>query len=106
MINKNETMHPLETAASTGRMEEQPSALLTHERVKEVIRTRTAMLSTIKQDIGTRLYDVLTQKIEHEKASLLRMVDDETKRAEMKRRLNKVLRGEYFIQKPLDTHLF
>lgn len=75
---------------------------MNHLGAQKISQQRNAMLQTIARDITPALYEALEKKMEYEHASLLAIIESDTKADAMKKELNKTLKSEYFIQKRLD----
>lgn len=103
--------HPHERLRSTEHFHESAAddaasgALLTPVQVEQVFRQRSESLSSIEADIGPALYEALHTKIAYEKTFLLTVIESNAKVTATKKRLNRILKSEYFVQKPLDTHI-
>ncbi|MBI5644854.1 hypothetical protein HY970_02040 [Candidatus Kaiserbacteria bacterium] len=102
MIRKNETLRPKEELRTPSDLPVDSDTIITTMHAEEIFRARKALLASIRIDIRAPFYDVLQRKIEFERSSLLTIVDDEKKIVETKRKLDRVLKSEYFIQKRLD----
>ncbi|MBI5004188.1 hypothetical protein HZC00_03785 [Candidatus Kaiserbacteria bacterium] len=105
MNNPHEHMHHTERFRSDESPQDAPPAGLTLPQAQSVYTERSEMLASIHADISRTLFDALRTKIEYEREFLLSVVESEAKIAAMKKRLNKTLKSEYFVQKPLDTHI-
>ncbi len=77
---------------------------LSHEQAEEVMLVRQKMLFSLKGDIDITLFDALDKKLQYERVSLQQLVEADTEVREIHRKLNKVLRSEYFVQRPLDIN--
>ncbi len=73
---------------------------------QKMFSSRRAMLGLLDRDITPAFFDALRAKVEYEYSYLLGIIESNTKLAETKKRLNKVLKTEYFVRKPLDTNIF
>jgi hypothetical protein len=105
MTNHHERLRPTEHLHSSEAHDATPGASLTPVRVEQVFRQRSESLSSIAANIGSALYEALHAKIAYEKTFLLTVIESNAKVTETKKRLNKTLKSEYFVQKPLDTHI-
>ncbi|MBI2030418.1 hypothetical protein HYT05_02240 [Candidatus Kaiserbacteria bacterium] len=105
MTNPHERLRSTEHSRRGEAHDAAPSALLTPVQVEQVFRERSESLSSIEADIGAALYDALHTKIEYEKTYLFTVIESNAKVTETKKRLNRILKSEYFVQKPLDTHI-
>lgn len=95
----------MEDLKQTGSTTSTPTTSLTALRIESVVMERSAMLDSVKQDIGSDLYAILAKKIAYEHAFLIERMESDSKRTEAKKMLNKVLKAEYFTQKSLDAHI-
>jgi hypothetical protein len=105
MKDSHERLRSTEHFHSSEAHDAAPSTLLTPVQVEQVFRERSESLSSIESDIGTALYDALHAKIAYEKTYLLTVIESNAKVTETKKQLNRILKSEYFVQKPLDTHI-
>lgn len=81
---------------------------ISHEHTacaERMYASRASMLESLGSHIGGSLYEALAKKIEHERTTLLGMFAREEKVTAEKRRLDKVLRTEYFVYRRLDIHV-
>ncbi len=78
---------------------------VTEAHVDAMYTERRSMLESLGAAIGARLYEALGKKIDHERSSLRSIIERDEAVTETKRRLDKVLKSEYFIYRKLDTHL-
>jgi len=92
----------LPEAASTPQKESH----LSISAVEEVSAHRKDMLRSIESDILPALRDALVAKLEYERTFLLGIVESDSKASATRKQLNKVLRSEYFVQKPLSADIF
>ncbi len=105
MTNPNERLRILEVPHSAHEQDALPGARLTRERAERVFKQRKEMLVSIKANVGAPLYEALTEKINYENAFLLMIIESDAKAVDAKKRMNKVLKTEYFVQKPLDVNI-
>ncbi len=104
MIERHETLRPKEIVAEpNAEMTATPLAVI---RAEEMRHIRIDMLHNIRNDIDTALYDRLLTKIEYERALLIALADEESQASAAKKKLDRVLKTEYFTLQRLDHHLF
>lgn len=96
-LTPHETLRNIEESASTVSREHVASA-------ERMYASRSSMLESLASHIGGSLFEALARKIEHERTTLLGMFEREEKVTAEKRRLDKVLRTEYFVYRRLDTN--
>ncbi len=82
-----------------------PQKQLDPARVEQMFTQRKERLFSIKGDIGAALYEAIRAKVEYENSFLLGVIETDAKIAETRKRLNKTLKAEYFVQKPLDANI-
>jgi len=105
MTNPNERLHIPEVPRNAHKQDALPGARLTRECAERVFKQRKEMLVSIKTNVGAPLYEALTEKINYENAFLLTIIESDAKAVDAKKRLNKFLKTEYFVQKPLDVNI-
>lgn len=105
IINTNERWRPLESPRTKEAQDAHSAVRLTPARAEAIFEERKDMLASARTHIGTALYDALRAKIEYEHTSLLGIIDTDAKVGEERTRLNKVLRAEHFVQKPLEANI-
>ncbi len=76
---------------------------MNHLDVQRIVDERAKMLSSIAHDISSPLLEALKKKLAYEHASLLAIIESDTKADAARKDLNKTLKAEYFIQKTLDV---
>ncbi len=101
----NEQLRRAETLLPSTEIEAAQGASTSFARASEMLETRKHMLASIESDIELVLFGMLSDKIEHEYASLVAMMESEHKAVEQKRKMDRVLKSEYFTRKRLDLDL-
>jgi hypothetical protein len=101
----NERWRSAERSERAGVQDAHPIVRLTPPQAEELFDERRDMLASTREHIGAALYEALCAKIEYEHTSLLKMIDADAKVGQERTRLNKVLRSDYFVQKPLEANL-
>ncbi len=104
-MHTHETLHPREHFTPSPAPETQGNARVTLAHADHIHASRRTMLEGLASQIGTRLFEALTRKVDHERTALLELIERDTKAAETKQRLDKVLRTEFFAYRKLDTNL-
>ncbi len=105
MNNSNETLRPIERFRGTGRREALPHPQIDPAHVEQVFARRKEMLLSIKLDIGRALFEAISAKVDYENQCLLGIIESDARMTETRKRLNKVLKSEYFVRRPLDTNI-
>ncbi len=99
-------MRPVENSRAVSTGEAQEYAAVTESRASEILRSREEMLVSIRPLIPTALYETLLRKINHEYASFIGIVKEESAVTETRKKMNRTLKSEYFVQKRLETNTF
>ncbi len=105
IINTNERLQLPEMSHGTEVRDMLLDTHLTYAGVEHLFKRRKEMLSSIKADIEATLYEALCAKVDYENNSLLKIIESDAKIVDARKRLNKVLKAEYFVQKPLDADI-
>jgi len=82
-----------------------PPKQLDPARVEQIFTQRKEMLRSIEMDIGAAFYDAIGAKVDYENRFLLGIIESDAKMTETRKRLNRVIKAEYFVQKPLDVNI-
>lgn len=104
--NENEKFHSSEMPKDTQEWNAVSDSHLTRAHVEAVFIHRKKMLSSIERDIRISLHEAISEKINYESTSLMKIVENDAKALNAKKRNNKILNTQYFIHKPLDTKNF
>lgn len=106
MITPNEHLRPQEMSRAEEEAQDIfPHTRLTRARAEQLFKQREKMLSSVKADVGTAFYDALRAKINYENTSLVEIIESDARIMDVRKRLNKVLKSEYFVQKFLDKNI-
>lgn len=106
MIHDNEHLRALERFSGKETRATVPEMTIDQTHAHKLLESRKTLLGSIDRDITPALYDALRAKIEYEYSYLLGIIELNAKLTETREHLNKVLKAEYFIRKPLDTNIF
>ncbi len=87
------------------RHDTQPYPLLEAACVEAMFTQRKKMLFSIKTDIGAAFHEAIRAKVEYENRYLLGIIEIDAKMSKTRKLLNKTLKVEYFVQKPLDANI-
>lgn len=105
MINTSETLRGVERFKAKEARDTLPQNQLDPVRVEQMFTQRKEKLFSIKGDITPVLYEAIRAKVEYENNFLLGVIETDTKMSETRKRLNKTLKAEYFVQKSLDANI-
>ncbi len=103
-MQKNEQLRSPETLSSQRTAHQQVESELTLERAERVFTVRTQMLSSLNGLLSPRLNEALKIKIDHEKASMLEMLEADAQAVEAHKKRNKILDYTYFKKKSLNLN--
>ncbi len=104
-MHTRETLPSREHFTNTAAPATQEKARVSLAHADEIHASRRTMLEGLASKIGSRLFEALSRKVDHERSALVEMIERDAKAAETKRRLDKVLKTEYFTYRKLDTNL-
>jgi hypothetical protein len=102
---QNERLHGTEALRPSHETETPHDDATALSQAAAMFDARKDMLASIEADIEPSLFGALADKIEHEYASLVALMEGEAKAIESKRKLDRVLKSEYFTRKRLDLDL-
>lgn len=105
MINARETMRPQECFKGKETREAPLQKQRDPARIEQMFMQRKETLLSIKADIAPALYEAIAAKVEYERNFLRGVIETEAKISETRKRLNKTLKAEFFVQKPLDANI-
>ncbi len=88
-----------------GEVDERQVAPTHLERATSMGESRARALSELAAHIDASLHEALAKKIAHEKKRLVELISHEERVAGQKRRLDKVLRTEYFTYRRLGSDI-
>jgi len=101
-MEKNEKLTSKELLSYNSFKEELADSELAREDAEAIFIGRTNMLESIRHSISKHLAEAIAIKIEHEKKSLLEMVEQDAHARETHQKRNKILDYTYFKKKPLN----
>jgi hypothetical protein len=105
MISRSETLRSVERFSAEEAHTENMQHRLDLQDVEQLFVRQAEMLLTIERDVSPTIFATLYAKIERENQFLLDRVAADTEALRVKKRLNRTLTADYFIQKHFDANL-
>ncbi|MDE1925088.1 MAG: hypothetical protein KGH79_02825 [Patescibacteria group bacterium] len=105
MISRNEKLRSVERFSAEEEHIENTHRRLDTQDVERLLMRQAEMLLAIEHDVSPAVFDALYAKIEYENRFLLDIIVSDTEATRAKKRLNRTLKADYFIQKHFDANL-